>query len=418
MKKAGKILLITMAAVACCLVCHSFPAFAGQAGGYDSIKWADVQRTPVIAGAPRDGIYPLDNIRWGFEGGDPHRPVWKKTFIDIRRVKNVYFFLKPFPPEWLVAHAFLLFEFDDDAPMTAAGGSRSRGLVLSVEPKYRFGRSYGTPQTENPMYIVYQLSSREDYLQVCSIEKTRAIFPFRLGFTKEQAAKLLANAISASCSNVESRNQYDLLKNNCINNLFDLFNTVLAGEKKFRKNFFKALANPRVSTPQLCVRTLRSFSLVTQALPPIINIGKPSRLEGAELDKAMAKAAEIIGTIDRISYSVLRGIDTGVMNRETIKSLLYNGDADYAVWMHVPGVIPGSAETGEFFVGREFLEAIDSAKNDEQLKIVITSTLRRFKAAVSIRLSFPGPAVQVFIRANVNRIYDYITRYVNSAGMR
>lgn len=415
--KKTTLIIFALAAIACAAL-RPAPLSASPAGGYDSIRWADVQRTPVCKEAPRDGVYVLDNVRWGFEGDDPHRPFWKKNAINTRRVKNVYFFLKPFPPEWLVAHAFLLFEFDDDAPMTADGGARSRGLVLSVEPKYRFGRSYGTPQTENPMYIVYQLSSREDYLQVCTIEKTRALFPFRLGFTKAQASALLANAISASCSNVEARNRYDLLKNNCINNLFDLFNTVLSGERKFHKNFFRALANPRVSTPQLCVRTLRSFSLVTQALPPVINIGKPAPLEGAEREKAAARAAEIIGTVDRISYTVLRGIDTGVMSRETIKSLLYNGDADYAVWMHVPGVVPGSAETGEFFVGREFLEAIDSAKNDEQLKVVITSTLRRFKAAVSIRLNFPGPTAHLFIRANVNRIYDTVNKYFNSAAMR
>lgn len=407
---------IIMAALFLCLTALSVSASA--AGGYNSIKWADVQRTAVMAGQPQNATHVLDNIRWGFTDDDPHKPVWKRVAIKTSRVKNVYFFLKPFPPEWLVAHAFLLFEFEDDSPMVASDGARSRGLILSVEPKYRFGRSYGTPQTENPMYIVYQLSSREDYLQVCSIEKTKALFPFRLGFSRQQMSTLLANAIAASCNNVESANQYDLFKNNCINNLFDLFNTILSGEKKFRKSFFKSLANPRVSTPQLCVRTLRSFSLVTQALPPIKNMGVPVKLEGAELERSMAKAKEIQSTIDRISASVLHSIDTGVMNKDIIKTILYNSDADYAVWMHVPGVIPGSSETGEFFVGREFIDAIDSAKNDEQLKLVIISTLRRFKAAISVRMLFPGNSLAVFVGSNVNRIYNSVTKYINAASVR
>lgn len=407
---------IIMAVLFFSLICLSVPASA--AGGYNSIKWADVQRTAVMAGRPQNGKYVLDNLRWGFADDDPQKPVWTKAFINTARVKNVYFFLKPFPPEWLVAHAFLLFEFEDDSPMVASDGARSRGLILSVEPKYRFGRSYGTPQTENPMYIVYQLSSREDYLQVCAIEKTRVLFPFRLGFSRQQMSALLANAIEASCNNVESANQYDLFKNNCINNLFDLFNTVLSGEKKFRKNFFKSLANPRVSTPQLCVRTLRSFSLITQALPPVKNMGVPVKLEGAELERSMAKAKEIQSVIDRISASVLHAVDTGVMDKDIIKTILYNGDADYAVWMHVPGVVPGSAETGEFFVGREFIDAIDSAKNEEQLKLVIISTLRRFKAAVSVRMLFPGQSVAVFVGSNVNRIYNSVTKYINASSIR
>jgi hypothetical protein len=405
-----------MAAMFSSLICLSVPASA--AGGYNSIKWADVQRTAVMAGQPQNGTHVLDNIRWGFADDDPQKPLWKRASINTARVKNVYFFLKPFPPEWLVAHAFLLFEFEDDSPMVASDGARSRGLILSVEPKYRFGRSYGTPQTENPMYIVYQLSSREDYLQVCAIEKTKALFPFRLGFTRKQMSALLANAIAAACNNVESSNQYDLFKNNCINNLFDLFNTVLSGEKKFHRKFFKALGNPRVSTPQLCVRTLRSFSLVTQALPPIKNMGVPVKLEGAELERSMAKAKELQSVIDRISASVLHAVDTGVMNKDIIKTILYNSDADYAVWMHVPGVVPGSAETGEFFVGREFIDAIDSAKNDEQLKLVIISTLRRFKAAISVRMLFPGNSLAVFVGSNVNRIYNSVTKYINAANMR
>jgi hypothetical protein len=415
-RKTGFCFIIT-AALFFCLICLSLPASA-SAGGYNAIKWADVQRTAVSAVAPQKGVYISDNIRWGFADNDPHKPLWKRVSINSTRVRNVYFFLKPFPPEWLVAHAFLLFEFDDDSPMTASDGARSRGIILSVEPKYRFGRSYGTAQTENPMYIVYQLSSREDYLQVCAIEKTKALFPFRLGFTREQASKLLANAIAASCNNVESANQYDLFKNNCINNLFDLFNTVLIGEKKFRKNFFKSLANPRVSTPQLCVRTLRSFSLVTQALPPVKNIGAPVKLEGAELERSMAKAKEIQSTVDRLSASVLHAVDTGVMNKDIIKTMLYNADADYAVWMHVPGVVPGSAETGEFFVGREFIDAIDSAKNDEQLKLVIISTLRRFKAAIATRMLFPGQSLAGFVGSNVNRIHNSVTKYINAACMR
>jgi hypothetical protein len=401
-----------------CAACLTAPAPAAAEQNYNSIRWADVQRNPTLESRHSDGVFLLNNIRWGFENNDPQKPIWKKAVINIARVKNVYFFLKPFPPEWLVAHAFLLFEFEEDTPLLTTDGEKSRGLILSVEPAYRFGRSYGTPQTENPMYIVYQLSSREDYLQVCSIEKTRALFPFRLSFSKEQMTKLLSHTINTALGNITANNKYDLLKNNCINNLFVLFNSVMTNEKKIRKNFFKALANPRVSTPQLCVRTLRSLSLITQALPPVKNMGAPVKLTGIDLEKSMAKAKSLCGTIDRLSYTVLRAIDTQVMNKDIVKTILYNSDADYAVWMHVPGVIPGSRETGEFFIGEEFMASINAAKTDNELKTVLISAFKRFKAAVNLRMAYAGPDISVFISSNVNRIHDSVTKYVNAASFK
>ncbi len=403
------------------LICAAFfaaPASCAAEPGYNSFKWAGVQRNPVLENRRPDGSFLLSNIRWGFENNDAQKPVWKKAVLNGARVKSVYFFLKPFPPEWLVAHAFLLFEFEEDFPLITTEGEASRGLILSIEPQYRFGRSYGTPQTENPMYIVYQLSSREDYLQVCSIEKTKALFPFRLNFNKQQKAKLLESVIAAACGNDTANNKYDLLKNNCINNLFDLFNTVLTSERKFRKNFFKSLANPRVSTPQLCVRTLRSFSLIAQALPPVKNMNAPIKLAGADLEKSSAKAKTLCGAVDRLSYTILRAIDTQVLNKYTLKTILYNKDADYAVWMHVPGVIPGSPETGEFFAGEEFTAAIDAAKNDKELKAVLISAFKNFKAAINLRMSYAGADVSVFIGSNVSRIHDSITKYVKASIIR
>lgn len=83
--------------------------------------------------------------------------------------------------------------------------------------------------------------------------------------------------------------------------------------------------------------------------------------------------------------------------------------------MHVPGVIPGSPETGEFFAGEDFTAAIDAAKNDKELKAVLISAFKNFKTAINLRMSYAGADISVFISSNVSRIHDSITKYVKAS---
>lgn len=394
-------------------------AQANAGPSYGSIEWADVQRNPVLVSASDDAKVVLDNVRWGFVNGDPSKPVWKRTCLKMDRVKGIYFFLKPFPPEWLASHAFLAFEFDDASPLAAQDGKTSKMLVLSVEPKYRKGKTYGTSQTEGPMFIVFQLSTIEDYREVCSTEKARVLFPFRLSFNQKQSRDLLTVSIAAATKNKESDNAYSLLYNNCINNLFILFNSVIGENRKFRKNFFKALFNPRVSTPQLCVGTMKKAGLIAQALPPVYEMGIPETLTGAELERSAEMFRELSSKLNSLKANVFHNIDTGILTRAALKSLLFNADAEYSVWMFVPGAVPGNVSTGEYYVGEEFIRNIDSAADCGELKKAVGDPIEGYRRAVSARMRYKGYSeVYKFLDLNVSRVSDNVQRYVNAACVR
>jgi tetratricopeptide (TPR) repeat protein len=363
-------------------------------------RFSDVQRSPEIIEKKGD-ILKVLNVRWGFEDFaqlTANKPVWRSASIDASKVTDVYFCLKPFPPEWLVAHAFLIFELEEKYPMTTTDGKASRGLILSVEPKYRSGSSYGSPQLENPMYIVFQLSSREDYLGLSAVTKSKAIYPFRLKLDKNQKKELLKKAIEASWTNIPETNTYSLLENNCINNLFMIINRILPDGKKYKKDLEIAF-NPNVSTPQLCVSALDSFGLLAEKAPAV------NLFSGRDADSKPAGAEKIAAAeaaITTAKTAFLSAVDEGSLNAQKTRKILFDEITGTASCLYVPPVKPFTANAGEFTAGKEFREKLSGASDAAKLKLYTEGLFAAYLKAVKKRMEMQGPDISGFIKKNMN----------------
>ncbi len=384
------------------IICLLFLFAAAEAKLPDDFASAGVQKK-AEPGSKKGSVLEIKNVRWGFESPERHganKPKWRDIEIDAGRVKDVYFCVKPFPPEWLVAHTFLIFEFDEEGPVVTNFNERSKSLVLSIEPIYTAGKTYGKSMTKGPMFIVYQLSSYEDYMLICNIERSKVVFPFRLNLTPELKQKLLINALDAAFTCDFPR--YDLFTNNCINNLFELFNTILPDKKHYFKTFFNnKIWNPNVSTPQLCINALKRYSLFGQKIAPIKFTGdisvKPKQFEGRDREIAAAKIIDIKKTAAGLKNIIIENIENGVLNHDNLQTLFYNGATQSLLYFYVPPVFPDEACYKEFKIGPEFINNSKGPDASPYFSRVIDS----YTQAVEERLLLEGPDVYDFLKLSL-----------------
>lgn len=370
---------------------------------------AGVQRSPVIAGKNGDVIKVL-NVRWGFEDFaklTAARPIWRNVSIDASKVGDVYFCLKPFPPAWLFAHGFILFEFEGEGALTTAEGESTSALVLSVEPVYFKGATYGMPYSQGPYQVVFQLSSREDYLGLAAVAGSKAIYPFRLNLNESQKKNLLKQAIEAAWLNTPETNTYSFLENNCINNLFMVINRILPADKKYKKDL-RIIFNPNVSTPQLCVAALAGFGLLGEKAPAVnLFSGRDAGAKAAGAEKIAEAAAAITET----RKAFLSAVDRGVLDAQKTEKTLFDEITGTASCFYVPPVRPFAANAGEFTAGKEFREKLSGAAGAAGLKSFAAGLFDAYLKAVKKRMGMNGPDISGFVRKNMSDLQKRLKNY-------
>ncbi len=361
---------------------------------------AGVQRSPVIIGKNGD-IIKIANIRWGFEDFaqlTARKPLWRNVSIDTSKIREVYFCLKPFPPAWLFAHGFILFEFDGKDAVTTSKGERTSALVLSVEPVYFKGTTYGMPYSPGPYQVIFQLSSREDYLGLATVAKSKTIYPFKLNLDKNGEKKLLKQTIEAAWLNTPETNTYSFLENNCINNLFMVINRILPGDKKYKKDL-KIIFNPNVSTPQLCISALAGFGLLAEKSPAVnLFSGRDTESKPAGAEKTAAAEA-LITSAKKVFYAA---IDGDMLNAEKTRKIIFNDITGTASYFYVPPVRPFAVNAGEFSVGKEYRDKLSRASGTAGLKSFADGLFNAYIRAVKTRMEMNGPDISGFIIKNMN----------------
>lgn len=369
---------------------------------------AGVQKKPACVSKKPDGSYEISNFRWGFDtsrSAELTDPVWRTVKLDSNAVSDVFFCLRPFPPCWLASHAFLYFEFREGAHIVSTSGEKARGMVLSIEPLYPAGKTYGSPMRGGPYFIVYQLSAIDDYLQICEKTNTRIIRSFKLKLTAATKKKLLEKTLESSFNC--NFPKYDLLMNNCINNIFVLFNSILPDELRYRKNYFGTkFWNPNVSTPQLCVNAIKNFGLLDGKEPEakFFISGTSSTahapLTGEALKKALADHKDMQVRIGSIQSLLFKGIDDGKITAEELKDMYYNEMAGYVPYLYIPPTDPETGRGTEFKIGEEFLEGVSSGDAKGYLRTVFNN----YSKAIHKRLTANGPDAKNFINGNINEM--------------
>lgn len=235
-------------------------------------EWIKRQRPLVLLERPGADKYKVCNLRWGFDLSSDERdhagPIWRCALIDASRVKDVYFVLKPFEPEWIAAHTLFVFEFDSPAAAVSIDGETTGALYFSIEPRLLAGQKYRVVNRyKGKFHNVYMLSTREDYMRSTAMEM-KTLFPYKLKLDGVQKRDLLKNCIESAFL-FRAHEKYDPLDNNCTDNLFILLNSVLPDKNKIGPKVLPAkLFNCMLSLPYIALKILERSGLVAEAMPP------------------------------------------------------------------------------------------------------------------------------------------------------
>jgi|GEM_PF-4099705 len=355
------------------------------------IIWKKRQRLAALL-ENSDGVYKICNVRWGFYGsGDEDQtiPKWRSVTIDTKAVKEAYLVIKPFAPEWIAGHCFFMFEFDESHPVVTEYGEKTYGFIVSMEARQKQGESYSFTGSFG---VAYLLLSKEDYIQICSINGSRLI-PYKLKLSGEQKKGLIVKAIEESLEE-RGMERYELFENNCTNILFGMLNAVLPEDQRFKEWIIKGiLYNKLLAIPKAAPKFLKKHDLIAEIMPTIYPdknnaIDKTGKLlEGAELVSASKSLSELTDLAGNVKSAMLKAIDNQSLNREKIKKLFYDQESSMIFSLNIPGVFPEESEKSAFSIDETaFITELNAAASSEELKTYIESLFSNYIKALEERM--------------------------------
>lgn len=221
----------------------------------------------------RDGVYLVENLRWGFdrtEEGD-WAPRWRRTRIDVARVTGASSLLYRFQPHEYAGHVALMIEFDgDEGLVDLETGARSRGLVLSAEAKLEEGQTYaylsgllGDVVPGMGTYpLVWVLSTYEDYVErVFGHCRRDEIERLPLSLAPWEARALAAHGLETALA--DHRDQlYHLSRSSCMTEHLDLISAVVSqGRSVPREYLGGVVVDPRKAVPARLREILVAYGL-------------------------------------------------------------------------------------------------------------------------------------------------------------
>lgn len=378
------------------------------------IIWKKRQRIAALV-AKNDGIYKIANVRWGFTGDgggdeDETLPKWRTVTLNTNFVKEAYFVIKPFAPEWIAGHSFFMFEFDEAHPVVTEYGEKSYGFIMSMEARQKQGESYSFTGSFSTVYL---LLSKEDYLQICSINGSRLI-PYRLNLDAGQKKGLLVKAIEESLEE-RGMERYDLFENNCTNILFGMLNSVLPKEQQFREWIIKKVFyNKLLSIPKTAPKFLKKHKLIAEIMPTIYpdkeraadRAAKP--FTGADLETAIKNSAEIKNFAASIKTKIAAAIDSGSLDKNEVEALFYDEETEMAIALSVPGALPEDGDKWAFAINEsELIHKINAADSKSELKSLVEELFKAYITAVERRMKV-YPDVSEFLKDGLEALDERI----------
>ena len=381
----------------------------------NDVVWKKRQRIAALINK-NNGIYKVCNVRWGFTGtetGDEDKilPKWRTVTVDTNGVTEAYFVMKPFAPEWIAGHSFFMFEFDKEHPVVTEYGEKSYGFIVSLEAHLKEGQSYSFTGSFG---VVYLMLSKEDYIQICAVNKSRLI-PYRMKLSNEQKKSLLTCAIEEALKE-RGMERYELFENNCTNVLFEMLNTVIPKEQRFREWIVKnILYNKTLALPKTAPKILKKHGLVAEVMPTILPeaknaadpAGKP--LEGEELAAAKRSLETIMRKADRVKTEVLAAIDNGRLDKTEIKRIFYNEESDTVFALNIPGAVPDEGAKSAFEIdGREFVKNMAATKSKEGLEKYVGGLFDAYIRALSNRMLVHGPDISKYLTEGLENIENAV----------
>jgi hypothetical protein len=215
--------------------------------------WSDVQRRAGKLTSHADGSLSVDAVRWGFTEQGASTNEWSGIFADARldpkHVKNVYLGIKPFKPKALAAHSVLIFEMDENHPITNSKGEKESALVLSMEAKLAQGEQYGLGKTLSGKYgVVYQLQTWTDLMQKTGRREGLNQILYKLELNQEQRTALVEKSLAEACKPRQD-DRYHLFTNSCHSAVIDLVNSVAEENRQMARWLLPKVYNPMALFP-------------------------------------------------------------------------------------------------------------------------------------------------------------------------
>ncbi len=380
----------------------------------DEVIWKKRQRIAALV-ANNDGIYKIANVRWGFTGdgaGDEDNTLakWRTVTLNANHVKEAYFVIKPFAPEWIAGHSFFMFDFDEDHPVVTEYGEKSYGFIMSMEARQKQGEQYSFTGSFG---VVYLLLSKEDYIQICAINGSRLI-PYKLNLTALQKKGLLIKSIEESLEE-RGMERYDLFENNCTNILFAMLNSVLPEKNQFREWIIKKiLYNKLLAIPKAAPKFLKKHNLIAETMPTIYpdkavaadRSGK--NLEGGEAEAALKNMAEIKTIAGNLKNSITAAIESGALSNNKIKNLFYDEESDTVFALNIPGALPEEGDKSAFSINeKEFVNKINAASSKNELKDYIAGLFDAYINALDKRMKV-YPDISQYLIKDLQTLNDAI----------
>lgn len=194
---------------------------------------------------------------------------WTTMTMRPELIRNVYFVKKPFPPEFLAAHSFLVFTFERGG-LRDGNGKEPMALALSIEGKTRTDQTF-SPLTglKKSFGIIWSLSTWEEYAARTVYHEKFRLYPYPVNLSHGQKADLLREAMTLAAVDREGE-FYHTIKNNCTNNLIILLNRVLPKERQVKLWTIPYMVyNYKATMPQAVIGNLQKQGLLGQELVEI-----------------------------------------------------------------------------------------------------------------------------------------------------
>ncbi len=211
----------------------------------------------------REGRLVMGNVRT-LAGKAPSAAEFDWTTMTLKPelIKNIYFVKKPFAPELVAAHSFLVFTFEPGGLRDAAG-SEPAGLTLSIEGRTRVGQNF-SPVTGlmNKFGIIWTLSTWEDYAARTVLMEKGHLVPYPVLMSQAEKAAVLREAMRLAAVDREGE-FYNTVKNNCTNNLLIIFNRVLPKERQIKMWTIPYMVyNMKATMPLMVIKNLQKRGLL------------------------------------------------------------------------------------------------------------------------------------------------------------
>jgi len=369
----------------------------------DKIPYKKSQR-PAVLVEKSDGIYKIKDMRWGFDTKDElSNPKWRTVTIDTNHVKKAILCVKIFPPEWMAGHALMLYRFDSNYPVKTTLGETSKGFFVSVEAHLRENQTYGIlAGTKRQWPTIWQLTSYEDYIQVCSIAKRKMVM-YELDMTQEMVKKMLINSIETSLED-RTNVKYHTFYESCYTSQVDMINSVVEKKRRLRRHFLtKYFFNPLLSLPRGIKHSLKKKKLLKRVYPVINpkeeNKGDIATKEyyGENRRVALKNIAYFQAKSKKCEKIIVNGVKNDSINNKQLLELLYEESGEYSKELHIPGVAPEEKDNGETILGKNFGDSIKKAKTNEELISIIQKGFMIYNKGLEKRLLLEGPDVGKFL---------------------